>query len=968
MSTSEHHTNPIAQPFRQSGAYWVGNKFVSILYPTAQFQVMKKLLHISTTCFLLLMANSAQGTHLRAGEILVERLTCSELQYKITLILYTNTISPTHPGGTAGGGMLQWGSGSTQVPFIANVTIINAAFNIGRVTYSQVVSFPKEGTYTIRYEEAHRNVSTLNIPNGADNIDFYVENQLIVSTAFCDSSPSFLVPPIDQACHGMAFFHNPGASDPDGDSLSYSITIPKGNNGVSISGYEDPNRSKFYIGLNYQQANMDKNGPPTFGINATSGLLTWDAPGAIGSYNIAIQVTQWKKNPTDSSWFQFGYVVRDMQIEVLDCNNHPPDLVSIEDRCVLAGDLITVEVRGKDQDFDNVTMEVFSDITSFTESPASVTYATALQSTAADTAHIRITWRPDCIRVRQQPYQIVVKITDSPPNGGVKLTRFRSFNIKVMGPPPVLNQVEVNPVNKKVTLQWDLYSCQNAEAIQVWRRVAQRNYTQPPCETGMQKSLQYMLLTEIPGNSTRYEDHDLAIGAQYCYRIVARFRDVASKISLDTCFIPQPAKAPVITHVTINKTDEANGEIRISWTSPFELDPIQYPPPYYYEVQRGNGFEGNDWLTITTSTIADTTFLDQNLLTIDTAYHYRIFLFVPSVSTAVVDTSSIASSVKLESVATDQHIQLNWDARVPWSIFLEQYPYHYIYRSETDNENDFVLIDSVDVNENGLTYVDEGHYLNQKLDDHKIYFYKIETLGAYGNPKIKEPFNNFSQRVSDHILDTTPPCAPIVTVVKPDCKTLPCSETYSNTITWKNSTTTGCDHDVVYYEVYMADTPTGEFTRWIDHLEDSLVIQNNLKDMSVCYKIVAVDWVGNRSSSNDVYCGENCPVIYMPNVFTPGVTEMYNDTFRAFSATGNILNKECSRFIDYMSLMVINRWGEEVFFISSEDIDAVVWDGKDNGGKELATGVYYYTANVRLKYSSEKTEMKTLKNWVHLIR
>ena len=120
--------------------------------------------------------------------------------------------------------------------------------------------------------------------------------------------------------------HQPGASDKDGDSLSYSITIPKGNGGVFISGYEDPNKAKFYTGLDYLQANMDHNGHPTYSIDAKNGLLTWDAPGAIGTYNIAIKVTQWKKNLADSTWLEFGYSIRDMQIEVLDCNNHPPDL------------------------------------------------------------------------------------------------------------------------------------------------------------------------------------------------------------------------------------------------------------------------------------------------------------------------------------------------------------------------------------------------------------------------------------------------------------------------------------------------------------------------------------------------------------------------------------------------------------------------------------------------------------------
>lgn len=929
---------------------------------------MKNLVRVSLSCLLLLIALRANSTHLRAGEIRTERLSCTELRYKITLILYTNTGSPTHPGGTAGGGTLSWGPGSIQVPFITNVTVINSSLQIGMVTYEQVVVFPGTGTFTISYEEAHRNVSTLNIPNQNDNINFYVDNQLIVSNAYCDSSPSFLIPPVDQGCTGMAFYHNTGATDPDGDSLSYSIAIPKGNNGGTISGYANPNDPKFYVGKNYNQANMDKNGTPTFSVNATTGLLTWDAPGAIGTYNIAIKLTQWKKNPADSTWFTFGYVTRDMQIEILDCDNRPPDLVSVEEICVLAGDLVSLDVRGKDQDLDKVTMEVFSDITTFTESPAVIKYAGELQSTSPDTAHINITWRPDCIRVREQPYQVVVKITDSPANGGVKLTRFRSINIKVMGPAPVFNQVQVNPVSKKVVLQWDPYVCQNAEAIQIWRRVSKRNYTQPHCETGMQKSLRYILLAEIPGNSTLYEDHDLAIGAQYCYRIVARFSDVGSKISLDTCFIPQPAEAPVITNVTVNKTDDVNGEIRISWTSPFDLDKIQYPPPYQYKVQRGNGFIGGDWSTLTASNIADTTFLDSNLITEDTVYHYRILLFVPSISTTAVDTSSTASSVKLESVATDKHIELTWDARVPWSNFLELHPYHYIYRSETDNDDDFVLIDSVAVSDKGLTYLDVGRYLSQGLDDHKIYFYRVETIGGYGNPKIKEPFSNFSQIVSNHILDTTPPCPPLVMISRPDCATLPCTGTYSNTISWKNSTESGCGDDVVYYEVYTSQTPTGEFIKWIDHLENTMVMQENLTDMSVCYKVVAVDWVGNRSSDSEISCGENCPLIYMPNVFTPGVTPEYNDTFRPFSATGDIMNKECSRFIDYLSLTIINRWGEEIFVSESEDIGTVYWDGKNSAGKEMDSGVYYYTADVRLKYSSEKTEMKTIKGWVHLIR
>ncbi|MDZ7648032.1 MAG: hypothetical protein U5K54_13120 [Cytophagales bacterium] len=83
---------------------------------------------------------------------------------------------------------------------------------------------------------------------------FYVETQIIIDPFLgCSNTPRLLVPPIDKGCTGAAFYHNPGAFDPDGDSLSFELTIPKREKDANVFGYLDPNAKKFYdaIGLDY---------------------------------------------------------------------------------------------------------------------------------------------------------------------------------------------------------------------------------------------------------------------------------------------------------------------------------------------------------------------------------------------------------------------------------------------------------------------------------------------------------------------------------------------------------------------------------------------------------------------------------------------------------------------------------------------------------------------------------------------
>ncbi|HRG07924.1 MAG TPA: gliding motility-associated C-terminal domain-containing protein, partial [Cyclobacteriaceae bacterium] len=231
--------------------------------------------------------------------------------------------------------------------------------------------------------------------------------------------------------------------DPDGDSLSYEFVVPKMNKNSDVIAYLDPNTKTFYdrIGLNYGTANEAGNGQPIFEIDPVTGTITWDAPGAPGEYNIAFKIIEWRK--IAGTWVQQGYVIRNMQIIVEDCNNQRPELEVPPDLCVVAGETIEFDVFGTDPDFDSVKIEAFSQIFSINPSPASFTPTPIrFQFLAAGIkARQTLTWETECSHIKDQPYQVTFKITDK---GRPSLVQFKTVNIRVVGPEPEWNPTALN--------------------------------------------------------------------------------------------------------------------------------------------------------------------------------------------------------------------------------------------------------------------------------------------------------------------------------------------------------------------------------------------------------------------------------------------------------------------------------------------------------------------------------------------
>jgi len=924
------------------------------------------------------------ATHIRAGEIIAELLDCTSNTYRLTLVGYTDTGSPV----LYGGGEMKFGDGSPPVNFTPGSPDYfqdlgdEVALNI---FYAQH-TFPGPGTYTVSYREFNRNASIANMDNSV-NTPFYIETQIVVDPFFgCNNTPVLLNPPLDRACVGKAFYHNPGGWDIDGDSLSYEIVVNKQDVDVPVVNYRLPH--DYDIATTPGVTNEAGTGPPTYTLDPVTGDLIWDAPGTEDEYNIAFIVKEWRYFPELKEWIQMGYVTRDMQILVEDCENERPELTIPEDTCVEEGTLLQEVIRADDPDGHRITISSFGGPYELPSSPA--TYSPLPDdpiNPQPTPAFINFSWLTNCSHVRSQPYKITFKAKDFPDRlEGPSLVDFATWNVTVVGPAPE-GLIANSLTGRRISLSWDQYACEAyAGNMQIWRRVDSYEFEPDNCEVGMPEYAGYTLIDNVPIDQMDYIDTNggagLAYGATYCYRIVAEFKLPAggySYVSDEVCVTieeDQDRFGPVITKVSVLETDTENGEIELQWTSPFEVDPLLFPPPYSYELYRyeGQNATGPAFGPIP---VTDTVYIDTGLDTDLSSYSYRVVAFDNGGN--MIDTSAPASSVRLNTDPRVNSIELTWEANVPWSNNTQDFPYHYIYRDNINpaDEKELVLIDSVNVNFNGFQYIDSGQVNNIKLDENTFYCYYVKTQGSYGNPKIIEPLINNSQIICNQPNDTIPPCVIIdlgdTLVSDTTClefiQDKPCSfDDYFHEIEWTVSQIgddNDCIRDIVYYEIWFSENCFEDEYNIVGITSENYFKHEGLNSFKGCYKIRAVDRSGNPGEFSRVKQFDNCPYYELPNIFTPN-NDGKNDVFRPYTFP----YIKCPRFVNSLKFIVYNRWGKEVYTESSGGENSILinWDGRNNEGAVLESGVYYYKVDIQYDMNDPKQKSQTIKGWVQILR
>jgi hypothetical protein len=434
------------------------------------------------------------ATHNRAGEITYVQV--SEMTYEITITTFTYTLSLADRPQLD----IDWGDNTIGTAQRDPSKIVKLPNYYQKNVYVIRHTYPGPGIYKLVVQDPNRNLGVKNIPNSV-NVVFSISTILIVNPAMGrNSTPVLLNPPYDKAAKGYVFVHNPAAYDPDGDSLSYKLSVCTRDDGKAIENYSLPAASH------------------SFRMDSISGDLIWDTPVDTGKYNVAIEIQEWRNGR------KIGIVVRDMQIEVYETNNKPPVNSLLKDMCVEVGDAIDLVVSATDANNDKVLLKATSGIFSLVSCPALFNGI----DTTPGFSSARFTWTPCHEAVRNQPYDIIIKADDN--NSELSLTDIDNMSIKVLGPSPKL--VNALPMGKYITLVWQDYGTDVITGFNIYRREGQTSFSPDSCTSGIPSSTGFIKIAYVSGSSaTSFTDTGngpgLQFGKEFTYRIVALYPNLA---------------------------------------------------------------------------------------------------------------------------------------------------------------------------------------------------------------------------------------------------------------------------------------------------------------------------------------------------------------------------------------------------------------------------------------------------------
>jgi len=868
----------------------------------------------------LFLGTFLKATHNRAGEITYKWI--SGYTYSITLITYTDDgpsiadrckLTIYFGDGDSCQAVRQNGalSASTaECPTSYDGVLISTTPNVKKNIYSCVHTYSGPGLFKIYMFDRNRNSGVINVPNSV-NQPFYLETLLSINVFLGpNNSPILTVDPIDEACLKECFFHNPGAYDTDGDSLSYELVMSKGedglgNIGVTIPGYSYPSPGS----------------GGTFFIDPY-GTLNWCEPQQNGEYNVAFYIREWRKD-MDGEWQMVGFVMRDMQITVKNCTNTPPQIASLQDTCVVAGTLINKTFIATDVNIQQITLTA-----SGGPFAAASPVASFPSAVGTGTVSSLFSWLTACAHVRTSPYQVTIKAADS--GSPVALVDFKTYNITIVGPPPL--NLSATPLGTSVKLIWFKSACNNVGLgnkvvrYKVYRKANCDPWVHSPCETGVPPSSGFSYIGQTSSiNDTTFTDTNggagLSHGVNYSYVVVAVYADGSLSYASNQVCVQLKRDVPIITNVDVLSTSTSTGQIFVRWVKPVvnasNLDTTVLTGPYEFRISAKQGLNGSfaQVYSVTKpyfaalNQLSDTTFTHSNIDTDNNLWVYKLDFYS---NNQFVGSAQTASSVFLTLTPADRKMNLSWVHYVPWGNYK-----YFVYR-KNPSQVSYSLHDST----TNLNYIDSINVVNRAT-----YCYKVLSKGQYSDPNILKPLLNNSQEECATAKDLTLPCSPTL-AISSNC------ETGFVELKWNNPNHV-CSDDVIKYYIYFKPTEDEPLVLIdsVSNLSDTTYTFDGLTSIAGCYVVTAKDSSYNESIMAEANCVDNCPEFELPNVVTIN-GDGTNDFYKAIKV----------KHIKSIDLNIFNRWGQLVYH--TED-PYFKWDGTVIQTKMLCSeGTYFYTCAV----------------------
>lgn len=253
--------------------------------------------------------------------------------------------------------------------------------------FEATVNLSSCDSWTASYSLAARN--TITNVTGANSSNFYVTSEFFTSTDNCNTSPAVTAQPIPYVCRNTQVSYNLGASEPNGDSISYALVdaiYPNGNS------------------LNYNGGASGAEPIPGTTINPLNGTVTY-TPTQLGNYIFVIEMTEYDEDGNITTITNYEY-----QVYVIDCDNTPPDVpadipgdlssgvTNITGSLVQIGPSQLKLCRGFQGCFDVVFSDVNGgDVLSVTSNLQSVLPGAVITETGTNPLTVSVCWTPPSV-------------------------------------------------------------------------------------------------------------------------------------------------------------------------------------------------------------------------------------------------------------------------------------------------------------------------------------------------------------------------------------------------------------------------------------------------------------------------------------------------------------------------------------------------------------------------------------------